>query len=315
MKIKWYNKIQVRISIIFLVLTTVSLAAFCMYSYSSTKQAMHNELDRLTKATSARLASQLAHPMSLGDIKLVESLIESELIDVRISSLVVTGTDQSIFIGRERGPDGSITVSKGKNEDGFLSQTDTIVYDNKILGRVVLNVQANFMADELKQSAINLFLVATGLNIFIFLSLFFVLRKTIILPMIKLTKSTSDISLGRLEEAIAIRSKDEIGHLAEAIERMRVSIRLAIERLASSRKAMPGVDASEWSDVILEKKHYGFEFLALRILVGRLAVSYRNDPTPETMRSCIQQLIGFFQNEKNPQAQKDLKKIFGGVAA
>jgi HAMP domain-containing protein len=140
-----------------------------------------------------------------------------------------------------------------------------------------------------------------------------VLKKSLLLPVLELARATENISLGRVDQAIVIRSKDELGQLAAAIERMRISIRIAIERLASKKGALPGVEAGEWEDVILEKKQYGFEFLALRILVGRLTVSYRNDPTAETLRKCTQHLINFFQNEKNPQAQKDLTKIFGGA--
>ena len=46
-----------------------------------------------------------------------------------------------------------------------------------------------------------------------------------------LTEVTNRISVGELEARVEIKSRDEIGDLAEAISRMQDSIRLAIERL------------------------------------------------------------------------------------
>jgi predicted Zn finger-like uncharacterized protein len=50
-----------------------------------------------------------------------------------------------------------------------------------------------------------------------------------------LTKTADKISVGELDEEIEIKSKDEIGDLAEAISRMQESIRLSIERLRRRR--------------------------------------------------------------------------------
>jgi HAMP domain-containing protein len=169
------------------------------------------------------------------------------------------------------------------------------------------------MSADLKGLVTNLSLIIAGLNACVLLILFVILKKEVLQPMVELTKATEDISLGRMEGTVVNRSKNEFGLLAASIERLRVSMLIAIKRLATARKSVAGADAEEWKNVILEKKNYGFEFMALRILVGRLSVNYRNNPTQKTMQRCIQQLIDFFRNEKNPLAQKDLKKIFGGV--
>ncbi|MBW2118611.1 MAG: HAMP domain-containing protein, partial [Deltaproteobacteria bacterium] len=50
-----------------------------------------------------------------------------------------------------------------------------------------------------------------------------------------LTNTADRISLGELDAEIEIKSKDEIGDLAEAIARMQDSIRLSIERLRRRR--------------------------------------------------------------------------------
>jgi len=50
-----------------------------------------------------------------------------------------------------------------------------------------------------------------------------------------LTEAADRISVGDLEAEIEIKSKDEIGNLADAISRMQDSLRLSIERLRRRR--------------------------------------------------------------------------------
>jgi len=57
------------------------------------------------------------------------------------------------------------------------------------------------------------------------------LGRTITTPIRRLTEVAEKISVGDMGADIKIRSKDEIGNLAEAILRMQDSLRLAIERL------------------------------------------------------------------------------------
>jgi methyl-accepting chemotaxis protein len=54
-------------------------------------------------------------------------------------------------------------------------------------------------------------------------------------PIKQLTAATEKISLGELDADISVKSKDEIGDLANAIQRMSESIRLSIERLRRRR--------------------------------------------------------------------------------
>lgn len=54
-------------------------------------------------------------------------------------------------------------------------------------------------------------------------------------PIMELTEASNNISLGKLDESIQIKSDDEIGQLAEALERMRISLKQALDRLRSRR--------------------------------------------------------------------------------
>ena len=50
-------------------------------------------------------------------------------------------------------------------------------------------------------------------------------------PIIELTEAANRISLGELDVPITVASTDEIGTLGESLDRMRISLKQAIERL------------------------------------------------------------------------------------
>ena len=60
---------------------------------------------------------------------------------------------------------------------------------------------------------------------------FFVIRRILFL-----TEFTEKMSFGELEIKVPIKSNDEIGNLEETLERMRVNLREAIERLKDRLK-------------------------------------------------------------------------------
>ena len=59
--------------------------------------------------------------------------------------------------------------------------------------------------------------------------------RAIVTPIMKLTDAAERMSLGELNVKIDVKSKDEIGLLAQAIGRMQTSLRLAMNRLRRKR--------------------------------------------------------------------------------
>jgi methyl-accepting chemotaxis protein len=79
--------------------------------------------------------------------------------------------------------------------------------------------------------------ILLGITAFVVSLFAWVLGRTIGTPIKKLTDVAERISVGDMDAEIKIKSKDEIGNLAEAISRMQDSLRLAIERLRRRQEA------------------------------------------------------------------------------
>jgi len=75
------------------------------------------------------------------------------------------------------------------------------------------------------------FLIVMGVSLIVVILVTSMYSRTIVKPIIYLTDVADRISLGDLDTKIEINSSDEVGMLAESLERMQESLRAAIERL------------------------------------------------------------------------------------
>ena len=77
--------------------------------------------------------------------------------------------------------------------------------------------------------------ILLGSTIVVVLIIAWLSARTIVLPISKLTVAADKMSLGDLNVDLAVKSKDEIGLLAQSIGRMQTSLRLAMNRLRKRR--------------------------------------------------------------------------------
>jgi HAMP domain-containing protein len=83
-----------------------------------------------------------------------------------------------------------------------------------------------------------LLLIVIGVSLVVVILVTSLYARTIVKPLIYLADVADRISLGDLDTRIDIHSSDEIGMLAASLDRMRESLRAAIERLRKKRSAI-----------------------------------------------------------------------------
>ena len=74
---------------------------------------------------------------------------------------------------------------------------------------------------------------------------------------------------------------------------------------------VPGADRQEWKDVVTCRVRHNFEFLAAKILMGRIILQLQDDASPDTIAkqaSALREL--FAKNIQLPLVQRDVNKIF-----
>lgn len=235
-RISWVNSMQTRISAILIIITTIILFGFVVYNYFGAKSKMDKELNDFAKITSTRLSKYLVEPLWAVDEKQIEDSLNSEMMEKRIYAIVVVDRDtNTVFLGKKRDANWNIIKAKGNIKGDYIKSRRKIARDKEAIGDVDIYVTQKFMQEELNQSVINMAITAIVLNIAIFLAIYFILRKVIIRPIMKLTEVADRMSMGDLNVEVDIISNNEIGLLAQAIERMQTSLRLALNRLRRKR--------------------------------------------------------------------------------
>ena len=73
---------------------------------------------------------------------------------------------------------------------------------------------------------------------------------------------------------------------------------------------IPDENHPGWLKAISGQANLEFEFLATKMIMGRLNKDYKKDPSSDNAKKLVYELREFFQkNEKLPKAQADMKKI------
>ncbi len=76
---------------------------------------------------------------------------------------------------------------------------------------------------------------------------------------------------------------------------------------------VPPISNPVWHNIVAGKVKYQLDFLAAKILLGRLLLRVRSDPSPGMLEKCAHDLQNLFaQNPDLPCVQRDLERIFGG---
>lgn len=96
---------------------------------------------------------------------------------------------------------------------------------NKTISAFVVYIPTATAIASARQISTTLVLISAGGILLTLIILWFFLNRTVVLPIIHLSERTESFSMGdNLDEPIVGESKDEIGTLAQSIERLRISL-------------------------------------------------------------------------------------------
>lgn len=105
------------------------------------------------------------------------------------------------------------------------------------------------------------FIITAGISIILIL----LLRRTVLLPVFRLTSAVKDMTAGNLNRQVKIRSTDELGQLGEAFNEMSQDLKRSRESLVQSeqnlKEAQKIAHLGHWMYTIAEKRLYWSEEL------------------------------------------------------
>jgi methyl-accepting chemotaxis protein len=122
------------------------------------------------------------------------------------------------------------TIYRSPNGVWISGHAPFFTSNDKIAGVVAIDIRFETFQQQLIAKVTNQLLVSLGILLFGLL-LSFVFSNQLVKRLRYLREAAEQISLGEMEKVIAIDSNDELGQLAQSLERMRESLKVAMEML------------------------------------------------------------------------------------
>lgn len=137
-------------------------------------------------------------------------------------------------------PEMQTTLNKGKSthtrifedEHGTWISAYAPIKDSNghLSGILDVDIELTFFK-QLLQRKVNRLILISAVILAIGILLSFLLSRRLVRNLKYLTDITEKISTGLMEPSISVNSKDEVGDLAESLERMRLSLKMAMEMI------------------------------------------------------------------------------------
>jgi len=232
-KVAWYRSVQTKILVTLLVVTTLILGGFAVYNLAQARDRLESELERLAETTVQRLSQHLIGPLWALNREQLSDSIEAAMLERRVHAIIIRGEDrETVFMGRRRDDAWNVVEAEAEPQGDFILSKTTLLHNNEemigvlevYVSRRFLNAQFNeLVTTELRRGAV--------LDLALIVVTLLLLRRLLVRPIRQLTDASERIAGGQLSTKIDIRSRDEIGMLAGAINKLQTSLRIAMERM------------------------------------------------------------------------------------
>ena len=231
-----FKSLNVKISLIIVLVTTVISILFCIYFYQYNANNLLTQLDETVKTDLEQLSVGLAIPLFSFDNNSTKNLLKSALKKSHI---------EAVFLWQE-GVNDSYGYIKKNNEILDLTQppskidlslhTIQIIHQDTLVGKLALYVTREPIKKTMRHILLSIMIQIFLLDIALVFTIMFLLKRIFIGPIKTLTASSKGISAGNLEQTIDIEFReDEIGVLSQNFILMRDSIKSYIGALQEEK--------------------------------------------------------------------------------
>ncbi len=238
-KVMWYQSIKAKVVCLTIVVNTLILGGFAVYNAMLTQVQMREELQHLAVVTAARLAKHLVIPLWDLDKEQIEETLRSEMLEKRLYAIVVRDSDgKTVFAGNERGSDWTVQALRPQtlaSVPGLVTASKRLEKGLEKIGEVEVYLSPKFLEEELAHSVRTVLGSVLVLDAVMLAAILLALQRMVIKPIGQLAAAADGMSMGNLNVTIDVKSRDEIGNVAAAMERMKVSLQMAMRRLQQGR--------------------------------------------------------------------------------
>ncbi|WP_031482093.1 hybrid sensor histidine kinase/response regulator [Maridesulfovibrio frigidus] len=192
------DKVQTRISIQIILISVLAFIISGAYDYSSMRKNMLEELNHKADGLIERLSESLIPPLWNVDQSAINRIILSEMNDKRIKAIIVTEDNgKTVFAGKTRNKDWDIIEFTAWPRGDFIKRRAPITVLKQPIGTVEIFLSQRFIQEELYNSILQSLFRTMLLVVLLMVTTFVAMRKILITPIIKLSKTARQISVDK----------------------------------------------------------------------------------------------------------------------
>ncbi len=189
------GSVQVRLSIIIVVVTTLILSGYTAFDYMIKKKMMMGDIKNHAEITSIRLGKALVDPLWNIDKKAIDDLTASEMTEKDMFAVLVSeGKDDKVLKGVKRDSNWNPVAVQEKIDGDYITKRTDIVRGAEKLGSVEVFVTPKFVLETLRSALINLCVAFTILNLVLLIAVTISVRRIIINPVSNIVNGLTESS-------------------------------------------------------------------------------------------------------------------------
>jgi methyl-accepting chemotaxis protein len=163
--------------------------------------------------------------VALGTEYLLTTTTNSELTQKLVTPAMLAEADRKLTDGTGY----YVTQSSYAGNDYYVAIGNLKDFSGATIGYISVMMNQTSMLAKIRTALLVNIGIYFGILVLISFAINYSLKKTVIGPVVNLTRVADDISMGKLSEKVEIASNDEISKLAKSIDRLRLSVKKLLE--------------------------------------------------------------------------------------
>ena len=233
-----------------LLITNLLIGAFLIFFISGqVRQNLGTELIAKGRIIAKDLAHFLVEQIYSEDRAGLNELISGSISYESVEYVLIQKADMTILADTYNGQVPQLLIDQKIPEMGEEAkptlvklQDDSRVFDiwqpveDGDLGYIRVGIRQDYVRKIIFKTAVRVISIIVLTILLAWLVIILLISKYIIQPLMYLTNSADRISQGKLDQKVSLKTNDEIEQLANALERLRESVKIALSRLKKHQK-------------------------------------------------------------------------------
>jgi len=217
------KSLLLQLSMMVIFTCTLVLGGFGIYEYLTESKELEKDLEESVVMAADRLAIGLRTPLYSFYESGIKDVVLAEMSNPVVMNIIVRepwGSKLEYVYSRSEVGGEVMTVEKFETKLDYLKASQKIIQDGEDLGEVEILMSKEQIKTHLRKLIFTIFiqiLVVDGILVTLFLLLLF---SRVIQPITHFKNTAKEITKGDLEQTVKIKSKDEIGELAQVFNEM-----------------------------------------------------------------------------------------------